>query len=82
MSRLNTVIKHQHHTSAGLQRLGPLLAETHPEFAISKRRMRKVESIECVRLNRKVPAESRLLIAAIRPLRSAGKTAGVRQPSP
>ena len=52
MSRLNPVTKHQHYTSGGLQRLGPLLAETHPELVVSKRRMRKVESIECVRANR------------------------------
>jgi hypothetical protein len=30
----------------------PLLADLHPDYVISKRRMRKVESIECVRLSR------------------------------
>lgn len=32
--------------------IGPVLEETHPELLISKRRVRKVESIECVRLKR------------------------------
>lgn len=36
----------------GLERAGPLLAEAYPDLVVSKRRMRKVESIECVRLNR------------------------------
>jgi|SRR5947209_1589801 len=29
----------------GLERIGPLLADLHPDYVISKRRMRKVESI-------------------------------------
>jgi hypothetical protein len=41
-----------HRSARGLEKLGPLLAETYPDLVISKRRMRKVESIECVRLNR------------------------------
>ncbi len=36
----------------GFQRVGALLADAYPELVVSKRRMRKVESIECVRLNR------------------------------
>jgi hypothetical protein len=36
----------------GLERVGTLLEDTHPELIASKRKMRKVESIECVRLNR------------------------------
>jgi hypothetical protein len=52
MSRLNPIAKHQHSTSRGLERIGPLLADLHPDYVVSKRRMRKVESIECVRLNR------------------------------
>lgn len=36
----------------GLQRVGTVLKEVHPELVISKRRLRKVESIECVRLKR------------------------------
>ena len=36
----------------GLERVGTLLDDTHPKLIASKRRMRKVESIECVRLNR------------------------------
>ena len=52
MSRPNSITKHQHSTSGGLERIGPLLADLHPDYVISKRRMRKVESIECVRLNR------------------------------
>ena len=52
MSHSNPVTKHHHHAAGGLERIGSLLAETHPELAISKRRMRKVESIACVRMNR------------------------------
>src|SRR6202042_2726457 len=52
MSRPNSITRHQHSTSRGLARIGPLLADFHPDYVISKRRMRKVESIECVRLNR------------------------------
>src|SRR3984893_9663653 len=52
MSRLNPITKRQHSTSGGLERIAPLLADLHPDYVISKRRMRKVESIECVRLNR------------------------------
>src|SRR5947209_10991735 len=36
----------------GLERVGTLLEDTHPELIASKRKTRKVESIECVRLNR------------------------------
>jgi hypothetical protein len=52
MSCPNPIIKHQHSTSGGLERIGPLLLDLHPDYVVSKRRMRKVESIECVRLNR------------------------------
>ena len=52
MSQLKLVSKHHHHAAGGLEGIGSLLAETHPELAVSKRRMRKVESIACVRLNR------------------------------
>lgn len=52
MSRPNPVTKHIHDTPGGLERIGPLLAAAHPDLAISKRRMRKIESIECVRLKR------------------------------
>jgi hypothetical protein len=41
-----------HRKAAGLQQIGSLLREVHPELIISKRRLRKVESIECVRLRR------------------------------
>ena len=41
-----------HRKAAGLQQIGSLLREAHPELIISKRRLRKVESIECVRLKR------------------------------
>src|SRR5215472_13955544 len=41
-----------HRKSAGFQQVGSLLREVHPELIISKRRLRKVESIECVRLKR------------------------------
>src|SRR5580658_6962739 len=52
MAHPNTVTKHLHHTPGGLERIGPLLVAAHPDLVISKRRMRKVESIEYVRLNR------------------------------
>jgi hypothetical protein len=52
MSRPNPITKHQHSTSGGLESIGPLLVDLHPDYVVSKRRMRKVESIECVRLNR------------------------------
>jgi hypothetical protein len=38
--------------STGLNRVGSVLASTHPDFLISSRKLRKVESIECVRLKR------------------------------
>src|SRR5437763_6564532 len=52
MSQPIRVGKHDHSSAGGLEKLGPLLANAHPDLVISKRRMRKVESIECVRLNR------------------------------
>ena len=52
MSQPNVVSKHHHHAAEGLERIGSLFAEAHPELAVSKRRMRKVESIACVRMNR------------------------------
>ena len=77
------VIKHQHHTSGGLERIGPLLADRHPDLVISKRRMRKVESIECVRLNREGARQN--LGFSSRPFVLCGlpvKTAGVWLPPP
>src|SRR5215469_7110403 len=41
-----------HRKAAGFQQIGSLLREVHPGLIISKRRLRKVESIECVRLKR------------------------------
>jgi len=38
--------------SGDLQRIGAVLARTFPYVIVSKRRIRKVESIECVRLKR------------------------------
>ena len=52
MSRPNSSSANTHSTSGYLQRIGPLLARAHPELVVSKRRLRKVESIECVRLKR------------------------------
>jgi len=40
------------------QRIGPLLARTFPDAVVSKRRMRKVESIECVRLKRETARQN------------------------
>ena len=41
-----------------LHRIGPLLARTFPDVVTSKRRMRKVESIECVRLKRETARQN------------------------
>jgi hypothetical protein len=41
-----------HQKAAGLQHIRALVKEVHPDLVISKRRLRKVESIECVRLKR------------------------------
>jgi len=47
-----------------LHRIGALLARTFPDVVASKRRMRKVESIECVRLKRETARQNlRLLIS-------------------
>jgi hypothetical protein len=58
MSRPSPVTKHLHHTPGGLERIGPLLVAAHPDLVISKRKMRKVESIECVRLNREASRQN------------------------
>ena len=42
----------QPHAAGGLKRAGLILADAHPELVITKRRLRKVESIDCVRLKR------------------------------
>jgi hypothetical protein len=44
--------KSQNQTPGGLEPVGSLLRDSHPELLISKRRMRKVEAIACVRLKR------------------------------
>lgn len=38
--------------SGDLTRIGPLVSDVYPDLVVSRQRMRKVESIECVRLNR------------------------------
>jgi hypothetical protein len=53
-----------------LQPIGPLLARTFPDVVVSKRQMRKVESIECVRLKQETARQnlgfsSRLLYSAV-----------------
>jgi len=58
MSRPNPVNKHDHRPAGGLEKLGSFLADAHPDLIISKRRMRKVESIECVRLKRDVARQN------------------------
>lgn len=58
MSRSNPVNKHDHRSAGGLEKLGSFLADAHPDLVISKRRMRKVESIECVRLKRDVARQN------------------------
>jgi hypothetical protein len=47
-----SVSKRQNQTPGGLEPLGSLLRDSHPDLLISKRRMRKVEAIACVRLKR------------------------------
>jgi replication initiator protein len=49
---LENPVPGNHRSAGGLERLGPLLTEAYPDLVISRRRMRKVESIECVRLKR------------------------------
>ncbi len=58
MSRPNPVNRHDHRPAGGLEKLGSFLADAHPDLIISKRRMRKVESIECVRLKRDVARQN------------------------
>src|SRR5690349_14419112 len=58
MSRPNSVNKHGHRSAGGLEKLGSFLADAHPDLIISKRRMRKVESLECVRLKRDVARQN------------------------
>lgn len=58
MSRPNPVNKHDHRPAGGLEKLGSFLADAHPDLIMSKRRMRKVESIECVRLKRDVARQN------------------------
>jgi len=41
-----------------LHRIGPLLARAFPDIAVSKQQMRKVESIECVRLKRETARQN------------------------
>ncbi len=43
---------HKPGCARGLERVGQLLEDGYPDLIASKRKMRKVESIECVRLNR------------------------------
>src|SRR5580698_144218 len=52
MSCPNPLTKDHPPAAGGLERIGPLLANAHPDLVLSKRRLRKVESIECVRLKR------------------------------
>ena len=54
----NPANKRTHRPPEGLQKFGSFLADAHPELIISKRRMRKVESIECVRLKRDVARQN------------------------
>ena len=48
----------QHQSTGGLLRAGAILANAHPDLVVSKRRMRKVESIECVRLKREAARQN------------------------
>lgn len=58
MSCPDPISEHQRHTPGGMERVGPLLARCCPDLVVSKRRMRKVESIECVRLDREVARQN------------------------
>src|SRR6201998_1875539 len=48
----------QLHLTGGLKRADLILANAHPELIVSKRRMRKAESIECVRLKREAARQN------------------------
>ena len=48
----------QLHLTGGLKRADLILANAHPDLVLSKRRMRKVESIECVRLKREAARQN------------------------
>jgi hypothetical protein len=52
MSCPNPLTKYHPPAAGSLERIGPLLGDAHPDLVLSKRRLRKVESIECVRLKR------------------------------
>lgn len=58
MSRPNPVNKHDHRPAGGLEKLGSFLADAHHDLIISKRRIRKVESIACVRLKRDIARQN------------------------
>jgi hypothetical protein len=52
MSCPNPLTKDYPSAAGGLERIGPLVADAHPDLVLSKRRLLKIESIECVRLKR------------------------------
>lgn len=67
-----------HRPASGMEKLGNLLRKAHPDLVISKRRMRKAESIECVRMNRE--ASQQVLGFSSRPFVLCGLP--VKMPAP
>ena len=58
MSHPNPAPKHHHHAAGGLESVGLLLADAHPDLVISRRRMRQVEALACVRLRRETARQN------------------------
>ena len=51
-SRPNSVVMQDIRASDGLQRIGPLLAETYPDLIVSKQKLRQAEAVQLVRAKR------------------------------
>jgi hypothetical protein len=68
----------EHRPASGMEKLGNLLRKAHPDLVISKRRMRKAEFIECVRMNRE--ASQQVLGFSSRPFVLCGLP--VKMPAP
>jgi hypothetical protein len=58
MSRPISSNKHQEASVRGFTRVGTILAESRPDLVLSKRKLNKVESIECVRLKREIAQQN------------------------
>jgi hypothetical protein len=60
VSHPNPAPKPHHHAAGGLESVGLLLADAHPDLLISSRRIRLVESLVCVRLRRKAARQNQM----------------------